>query len=166
MTTFVDTSQSLLHQGIGRTSLGRCTATNWRVSVPSSSGHRPDYARINKFGCTCRLSPFFIRASAGPIIPREWVDQDWSQSLLHQGIGRTPWPVTVTRAAMSQSLLHQGIGRTKVRVEKLLPPASQSLLHQGIGRTGWVGFCDEHAKSQSLLHQGIGRTKAAPLGGV
>ena len=58
------------------------------------------------------LSPFFIRASAGP----DWLDSQRlalsSQSLLHQGIGRTGEDCGGEAAGMSQSLLHQGIGRT------------------------------------------------------
>ena len=80
-------SQSLLHQGIGRTHAGSLPGLSHQVSVPSSSGHRPDvemirsvhdipsqsllHQGIGRTLVSCprrgglRLSPFFIRASAG-----------------------------------------------------------------------------------------------------
>ena len=129
-------SQSLLHQGIGRTAPS--------TSLPSSAG---------------RLSPFFIRASAGRSERTCMPSTAWSQSLLHQGIGRTHARTPGHRLLVwSQSLLHQGIGRTLLRYAWQVLALSQSLLHQGIGRTASRSAVAMCRWSQSLLHQGIGRT--------
>ena len=105
-------SQSLLHQGIGRTGLLGGEWRQYRVSVPSSSGHRPDegtspprsnrlclspfFIRASAGHCSAisrgkprGLSPFFIRASGGPLLRYPGPTALESQSLLHQGIGRT-----------------------------------------------------------------------------
>ena len=107
-------SQSLLHQGIGRTNLRIWETQMSLVSVPSSSGHRADLADDQHQLRYIRLSPFFIRASGGPFRKTAATQQLASQSLLHQGIGRTwnTWPIA--KHAVSQSLLHQGIGRTAI----------------------------------------------------
>ena len=128
-------SQSLLHQGIGRTAKNHHSTRARRVSVPSSSGHRPDEPSFPPPPPFAGLSPFFIRASAGPlgcVVQRE---AEMSQSLLHQGIGRTIDEYADNNCPLSQSLLHQGIGRTLLGRWNTCYKPSQSLLHQGIGRT-------------------------------
>ena len=105
------------------------------VSVPSSSGHRPDGIDAHS-GHALGLSPFFIRASAGP--DRTLARQGWSclsPFFIRASAGR-PSARTLARRHRSQSLLHQGIGRTHAPTSwPQQCNASQSLLHQGIGRT-------------------------------
>ena len=126
-----------------------------RASLPSSA----EVLLLGLLLIRPGLSPFFIRASAGPIISYYMQATAASQSLLHQGIGRTWRAVDADTAHQSQSLLHQGIGRTGSRSSSEEAFPSQSLLHQGIGRTEMPYPAAPGVASQSLLHQGIGRTR-------
>ena len=154
-----EASQSLLHQGIGRTPdvAPRCRRT--AVSVPSSSGHRPD--DVDRLNDLFRdgLSPFFIRASAGRGEIGPLGADIKSQSLLHQGIGRTAISANIVnqlRVSVPSSSGHRPDIKSSPLWQVL--DGSQSLLHQGIGRTFALGAIVVLVLSQSLLHQGIGRT--------
>ena len=176
-------SQSLLHQGIGRTQSGH--ALNRLLSglspffIRASAGRRTGRAMRPQI----RLSPFFIRASAGRRLPnRQHARIRLSPFFIRASAGRS---LRWIRAATveSQSLLHQGIGRTSCDSRAI---GSDSSLSPFFIRASAGPDCSQadaqaadvsvpsssghrpdryvsrysrvQLRSQSLLHQGIGRT--------
>ena len=81
-----------------------------KVSVPSSSGLRPD-ATARRVNGSSSFSSFFIRTSAGHTRATRTPQMSF-QFLLHQDFGRTPRARSPVTPTMFQFLLHQDFGRT------------------------------------------------------
>ena len=154
-----------------------------RVSVPSSSGHRPDASsgtvecvgersqsllhqgigRTDSLGSAARhgerLSPFFIRASAGRCRPTRAASEFESQSLLHQGIGRTRlrWQASSWRSCLSPFFIRASAGPASAACWRQCNGLSPFFIRASAGRLV-IGYRRRRVGSQSLLHQGIGRT--------
>ena len=151
-------SQSLLHQGIGRTYEGERCKPRPGVSVPSSSGHRAD-SRLRKLGTHHLVS---VPSSSGHRADGLGVEEKSVPGVsVPSSSGHRADPLEIMLSnAVSVSVPSSSGHRADPRVvrtghERL----SQSLLHQGIGRTE-AGLCaGAVVGSQSLLHQGIGRTR-------
>ena len=111
-----------------------------------------------------RLSPFFIRASAGPV--SKPVIRSQRGVSVPSSSGHRPDSI-VTKSAIfrsSQSLLHQGIGRTMLPACLITFVRSQSLLHQGIGRTSHNCSAEEaESLSPFFIRASAGRVFPLPM---
>ena len=128
-----------------------------RVSVPSSSGLRPDITAPTATA-SMGFSSFFIRTSAGRRMCGNDVEVvGFSSFFIRTSAGLLDRGRNLCTVSF-QFLLHQDFGRTVLEGIDLSNTQFQFLLHQDFGRTRLSRQDVRSLRFQFLLHQDFGRT--------